>query len=89
MFTRARTLTAAWLLCTVAGCCCTQSLARRQLADVRYAEGVALYEQGDYRGAIAEYDAAIEMNPSHAWAYNGRGLAWSELGEFDRAISDH
>ena len=39
-------------------------------------------------GRIAEFTRAIERNPNDANAYNDRGIAFSELGEYRRAIED-
>lgn len=35
----------------------------------------------DYRGAIADYDKAIEINPKYADAYYNRGYAKIDLGQ--------
>ena len=43
---------------------------------------------GDYYGAIADYNKAIEINPNDA-AYNNRGLAKYNLDDFYNAISDY
>ena len=31
------------------------------------------HNRGDYRGAIADYDKAIELDPNYALAYTNRG----------------
>ena len=33
------------------------------------------YDRGDYTGAIADYDKAIELDPNYALAYMNRGIA--------------
>jgi len=43
---------------------------------------------GDYAGAIADYDAAIQANPSDAYAYSYRAAARSALGDSAGAASD-
>jgi len=50
--------------------------------------GLALYQQGQLRDAIAEFDAAIEMNPRLAGAYVARAAAYGDLGDTQRALSD-
>ena len=56
--------------------------------------GKAKFIQGDYSGAIADYDRAIELNPDYVEAYNNRGCllspSWSDyegaIANCDRAI---
>jgi tetratricopeptide (TPR) repeat protein len=38
--------------------------------------------------AIADYDAAIRLNPDFAEAYVNRGIAWFDKGRYDQAIAD-
>jgi len=42
-----------------------------------------LYVLNDYKGAIQDYNKAIELNPILAKAYNNRGLAKIDLGQKD------
>jgi len=42
----------------------------------------------DYRGTIADYTKAIEIDPNYAIAYNGRGLAKLILGQLDDGCLD-
>ena len=51
--------------------------------------GVAKLKLGDYRGAIADFDRAIELNPDAAAACYGRGGAKSKLGDYEGAIADY
>ena len=53
-----------------------------------YGRGLALYNLGDFRRAVADYETYIERDPENTAAYYSRGLALSKLGEFDRAIAD-
>jgi tetratricopeptide (TPR) repeat protein/S1-C subfamily serine protease len=46
------------------------------------------FNQGDYRGAIADFTQAIALDPRNAVAYAGRGAARNVLGDFQAAISD-
>jgi hypothetical protein len=42
----------------------------------------------DYRGAIADYNKAIKLNPNDAKAYNNRGVAKGRLQDYRGAIAD-
>jgi tetratricopeptide (TPR) repeat protein len=42
----------------------------------------------DYRGAIADYSKAIELNPKYDDAYNNRGIAKFQLRDKNGACSD-
>ena len=50
--------------------------------------GLARYESGDYEGAIADFNKAIELNPEFALTYNKRGIVKCELEDYEGAISD-
>jgi len=52
-----------------------------------FSEGVALYEKGDYRRAIAAFDKAGALDPSMAQVWNNRGLALVQLGKYDEALN--
>lgn len=43
---------------------------------------------GDYKGSIADYDAAINLKPDFAYAYYNRGCAKDKLGQIYEAESD-
>lgn len=47
------------------------------------------YKKGDYRGAIADYDQAIQLDRKNASAYVNRGVARHELGDKKGAIADY
>jgi tetratricopeptide (TPR) repeat protein len=44
---------------------------------------------GDYRRAIADFDEAVQLNPSRASLYRDRGLAHRQNGEPELAIADY
>jgi tetratricopeptide (TPR) repeat protein len=52
------------------------------------------YELHDVRGALADYDRAIELDPNHALAYSNRANVkkdclqdvWGALDDYDRAL---
>lgn len=47
-----------------------------------------LYELGDIKAAIAEYDKAMAVQPAYETAYFGRGVYKGRAGDFDGAIED-
>jgi len=47
------------------------------------------YDTGDYKGAIDDYNKAIEINPKDADAYYNRGNAKDELNDYQGAIADY
>jgi tetratricopeptide (TPR) repeat protein len=52
--------------------------------------GNAYAIKADYDRAIADYDQAIQHDPTYALAYNGRGVAYKEKdGDYDRAIAEY
>lgn len=57
----------------------------RTQAKAHYQQGKKLYDQGDYRGAIAEFQAADRLAPSGVNDFN-IGLAHEALGERAEAI---
>ncbi|MBM3737361.1 MAG: tetratricopeptide repeat protein, partial [Acidobacteria bacterium] len=48
----------------------------------------ALIASGDFAGALPHFDRAIQANPRHALAYNGRGYAHMKLGNNKQALAD-
>ena len=51
--------------------------------------GNSYYSVGEFQLALADYETALELNPTFAGAFLNRGNAWAALGELDRAISDY
>ena len=43
---------------------------------------------GDHKGAIADFDKAIKLNPKDEYAYNNRGIAKESTGDYKGAIAD-
>jgi regulator of sirC expression with transglutaminase-like and TPR domain len=39
--------------------------------------------------AIQDYEQAIKLNPKHANAFHGRGIAYAGLKQFKKAIWDY
>ena len=51
--------------------------------------GIEKSQQGNYQGAIADFNQAIEINPQHANAYYNRGLAKYHSKNYQGAIADY
>jgi class 3 adenylate cyclase/predicted negative regulator of RcsB-dependent stress response len=66
----------------------TGGLNKEDQATIRYKYARALRDKGNPDAAIASYDRSIELNPS-AEAYNHRGVAYFDKGEYARAIDDY
>ena len=50
--------------------------------------GVALGKAGESQAALADFAAAIKLNPHFSRAYNNRGSLLSDLGQYDEALRD-
>ncbi|QNI77565.1 TPR repeat family protein [Synechococcus sp. MVIR-18-1] len=59
------------------------------MATQYFNQGVEKYEVGNYQGAIADWNKAIEINPQDALAYYNRGLAKYDSGDHQGAIVDY
>jgi tetratricopeptide (TPR) repeat protein len=53
-----------------------------------YFGGVAKASEGDFNGAIAEFNHLIQINPKDEIAYYNRGVLEARKGDFDLAIAD-
>src|SRR4029077_18844208 len=58
-------------------------------ADDYNSRGLAKEAKGDYDGAIADFNRAIELDPKLAIFYTNRGLAKEAKGDLDGAIADY
>jgi lipoprotein NlpI len=63
-------------------------LAPRERAQAHLNRAVEWTNKNDYDRAIADYDAALKIDPKLAEAYQSRGSAWAHKGDPDRAIAD-
>jgi len=60
----------------------------RNLATTRVIRGNKYAEMGDLDRAIADFSAAIRLDPKYVDAYDGRGEAYTHRADYDRAIAD-
>lgn len=58
-----------------------------RVAHVR--RGQLRLNRGDYAGALADYDTAIDLEPQHYLAYLRRAVLHEERGELDSALEDY
>jgi tetratricopeptide (TPR) repeat protein len=72
----------------------TLELEREGTLSVVADETVYFYRAGsnlalaNYQQAIADYDQAIQINPTYVDAYINRGITYNAIGEYERAIGD-
>lgn len=57
-------------------------------ANVYDKRGIAYYRNGDYAHAVADYSAAIKLDPDCGHCFNNRGMARNQTGDYDGAIAD-
>lgn len=57
-------------------------------AEVKIRLGRADLERGDFEGAVARFDAAIELEPSSALARRGRAYALHRLARYPEALDE-
>lgn len=57
-------------------------------AESRTNEGWALFEAGDYTGAIGKFNSAVSIDDTYADAYNGLGWSLAKLDSLARAITN-
>ena len=77
----------------VAIAACTRAIATgryagHDLAKLHYDRAVEYANKGDYDRAIADFSAAIRLDPKYDPAFNNRGAAYLAKGENDRAFAD-
>lgn len=57
-------------------------------AEEHLRQASALVDKANWAEAIEHYTKAIELNPKSDLAYEGRGIAYTELGKLDEALAD-
>jgi len=56
--------------------------------DSFFKNGNAKYQLKDFKGAIAELDKAIELQPAFKQAYHTRAMCYGELKQYEKALPD-
>jgi tetratricopeptide (TPR) repeat protein len=64
------------------------SSSSRENAVAYYNRAIHYGNKRDYKLAIRDATAAIQLNPKYANAYHNRGAFHADIGEFDKAIAD-
>lgn len=64
-------------------------LSDQELAIAFYNRGFAFYSQGDYDGAIQDYDRALNLQPKYAPALVRRAHAHQEKRQYEGALADY
>ena len=60
----------------------------RDLAGIYLNRGLRYDYKGDYDLALADYNQAIEIDPTFAKAFNNRGGTYTKMKDYERAIAD-
>lgn len=60
----------------------------RDLAEAYNSRGLAHYQKSEIDQAVADYNKAIEIDPSFQEAYANRGSAYERTGEHEKASAD-
>ena len=81
-----------WLGCiaiagALAGCGGDGETGPTETASSRTVEGWALFESGDYEGAIEKFARAVELDDSYAEAYCGMGWSYAKLDSLSSALA--
>ena len=75
------------------GSCGTATLSEQAQASMQAAvhnvQGLAYKHGGQLKLALAEYDAALALDPNNAEALDNRGVIWNAQGKYDRALADY
>jgi tetratricopeptide (TPR) repeat protein len=67
----------------------TRELKGHPNAQAYLSRGKLWEARSEFDKAIADYSAAIKLDPTNEFIYNSRGNAWRSKGEYDKAIADH
>jgi tetratricopeptide (TPR) repeat protein len=87
-FVRARILLVPLALAVV-GCSLLLLGCSRLEQKTPFQQGSSAYDNGDYDKALADFNQAIQLDPTYVFAYNNRGNVYLHKGDYDKAIADY
>src|ERR1039457_1531356 len=58
-----------------------------QTKDQVFRDGIVMYNEGDYQGALKAYKHVLEMDPNYQMAYYNLGITYSAIFQWTNAIS--
>ncbi|HTV00742.1 MAG TPA: tetratricopeptide repeat protein [Luteitalea sp.] len=61
----------------------------RPTAESLFQQALELHQAGDVLGAIAAYQASLNLNPDNPGAHSNLGAAYVKLGRYDEAIKEY
>ncbi len=61
----------------------------RPTAESFFQQALELHQAGDILGAIAAYQASLNLNPENPGAHSNLGAAYVRLGRYDEAITEY
>ncbi|BCS35252.1 hypothetical protein TBR22_A44790 [Luteitalea sp. TBR-22] len=62
---------------------------QRPTAESLFQQALELHQAGDILGAIAAYQASLNLNPDNPGAHSNLGAAYVRLGRYDEAIKEY
>ena len=77
------------LLATTAPAMAQPKLGTRPTAESFFQQALELHQAGDIIGAIAAYQASLNLNPDNPGAHSNLGAAYVRLGRYDEAIKEY
>jgi tetratricopeptide (TPR) repeat protein len=66
-----------------------EDLIKHESGRLHWLRGETRCEEGDFDGAITDYNEAIRLRPDFTYTYLRRGIAYRRKGDLDRAIADY
>lgn len=67
----------------------TISIDKKREADAYNNRGYAYFNKGENKLAEADYNEAINLDPTYVTVYFNRGLLYDKKGDYDKAIKDY
>ncbi|MGV3516570.1 tetratricopeptide repeat protein [Luteitalea sp.] len=62
---------------------------QKPTAESLFQQAIELHQAGDTLGAIAAYQASLNLNPDNPGAHSNMGAAYVKLGRYDEAIREY